>query len=260
MLVRSSLPIAIASGYGSGLAVNALSPSTTPLPITLGGTTVSVQDANGALRLGQLFYAGPGQVNFLVPAATGVGTAQVTVTSATGDTSLATVDISAVRPSIFTMPGGTVAAAVAVRVAEDASQTPVAVFQCTSATSCTASPIDIGGAGHTVFLTVFGTGLRKNSGLANVHATIGGVDSPVLFAGAQGQFDGLDQLNVQVPTALRGKGEVPVIFTIDGQTSNTVTIRIHRRLVEGGPPGPRGSPWTRSSRRPPRPMQSALSS
>jgi len=84
----------------------------------------------------------------------------------------------------------------------------------------------LGATTDTVVVVFFGTGLRKNSGLAGVHATIGGVDAPVLFGGAQGQFTGLDQLNVQLPASLRGRGDVPVVFNIDGQQSNTVTINI----------------------------------
>ncbi len=219
-------PDSLASGYGTGLATQAGAPSATPLPVTFNGTTVAVQDAAGGVRLGQLFYVGPDQVNFVVPGASGNGSAQITVTSASGDTATATVDISAVTPSIFTMPGGTVAAAVGVRAAADGTQTPINVFQCSNASTCTASPIDLGAASDTVVVAFFGTGLRKNTGLTNVHATIGGVESPVLFAGAQPQFAGLDQINVAIPASLRGRGEVTVVFNIDGQTSNSVTINV----------------------------------
>jgi uncharacterized protein (TIGR03437 family) len=219
-------PDSLASGYGSGLATQAGSPSTTPLPVAFNGTTVSVQDAAGGLRLGQLVYAGADQVNFVVPASTGNGPAVVTVTSGSGSTATGSVDIASVTPSIFTMPGGTVAAAVAVRVSADGTQTPIAVFDCSNATNCLASPLDLGAPGEIVVVTFFGTGLRKNSGLANVHATIGGADAPVLFAGAQPQFAGLDQLNVQVPTSLRGRGDVSVVFNVDGQSSNTVNINV----------------------------------
>jgi uncharacterized protein (TIGR03437 family) len=169
--------------------------------------------------------ASPGQINFQVPTSTSSGKAQVTVTGASGAVATGTVDINAVNPSIFALPGGSVAAAVAVRVNVVGTQTPLAVFQCTGS-SCTATPMDIGGAGDTVFLTLFGTGLRKNSGLANVYATIGGADAPVAFAGAQGEFAGLDQINVQIPTSLRGRGDVPIVLTVDGLTSNTVSINI----------------------------------
>jgi uncharacterized protein (TIGR03437 family) len=218
-------PDSLASGYGSGLAAQTTSPSGATLPVVLGGSTVSVQDSAGVLRLAQLVFVGPDQVNFLVPAATATGRAQITVTSRSSATATSAVDIASVVPSIFTMPGGRVAAAVAVRAAADGTQTNVPVFQC-SASSCSATPIDLAMTTDTVVVVFFGTGLRKNSGVSNVHATIGGVDAPVLFAGAQNEFPGLDQLNVQIPASLGGRGEVPVVFTIDSQQSNSVNIAI----------------------------------
>ncbi len=219
-------PDSLASGYGTGLATAAGAPSATPLPVTFNGTTVSIQDAGGALRLGQLFYVGPDQVNFVVPAASGSGSAIVTVTSGSGATATTNVDINSVAPAVFTMPGGTTAAAVALRATSAGVQSPVTVFQCTSVPVCTPVPMDLGAAGDIVVVTFFGTGIRKNTGLATVKATVGGVDAPVLFAGAQAQFAGLDQLNVQIPLSLRGRGDVQVVFTIDGQTSNSVTINV----------------------------------
>jgi uncharacterized protein (TIGR03437 family) len=196
------------------------------LPVSFNGTTVSVQDASGVLRLAQLFYVGPEQVNFVVPGATGNGSATVTVASSSGASATANVNVSSVAPALFAMPGGSAAAASAVRANPAGAQTPVAVFQCSGASACSPTPIDMGGEGDIVVVTFFGTGLRNNSSLANVKASIGGVDSPVVFAGAQGQFVGLDQANVQVPLSLRGRGELPVVFTIDGQTSNTVRINL----------------------------------
>ena len=218
-------PDSFGSAYGAALAVQTASTSGATLPVILGGSTITVQDASGVLRLGGMSLASPGQINFLVPAATANGKAQITVTSASGASATGAVDINTVNPSLFALAGGNVAAAVAVRVNAVGAQTPVAVFQCAGST-CTATPIDIGGAGDQVFLTLFGTGLRKNSGLANVRATIGGADAPVAFAGAQGEFAGLDQINLQIPTSLRGRGDVSVILTVDGLTTNTVSINV----------------------------------
>lgn len=218
-------PDSLASGYGTGLAIQTATPLTTPLPVSLGGTTVAVKDAAGVLRLGQMVLASPGQVNFLLPAATANGSAQVTVTAASGAVATGSVDVSAVVPSLFALPGGNVAAAVAVRAAADGTVSPVAVFQCAGNT-CTATPIDLGAATDSVFLTLFGTGLRKNTGLANVSATVGGVSVPVAFAGAQGEFAGLDQVNLQLPASLRGRGDVSITVTADSQASNTVIVNV----------------------------------
>jgi uncharacterized protein (TIGR03437 family) len=217
-------PDSIASGYGTGLATLAGLPSALPLPVAVNGTTVAVTDANGVPRLGQLFYVGPLQVNFTVPTDSVPGSAAVTVTGGDGSVATGNVVIAPVVPSIFVAPGGTIAAGSAVRVGTNGTQTPLNIVLC--AATCTATPIDLGAATDVVTVTFFGTGVRRASSLANVQATIGGVAAPVAFAGPQGQFVGLDQINVQLPAALRGRGLVPVVFTVDGQTSNTVMINV----------------------------------
>ena len=47
-----------------------------------------------------------------------------------------------------------------------------------------------------------------------------------VFAGAQDQYPGLDQINIEVPSSLGGAGEVNLSFTADGIATNTVKIRL----------------------------------
>jgi uncharacterized protein (TIGR03437 family) len=77
-----------------------------------------------------------------------------------------------------------------------------------------ATLIDLGPAGDIVVVTLFGTGLRKNTDLTKVKATIGGVDAPVLFAG------------LQIPASLRGRRQVTITLSVDGQSGNTSTIAV----------------------------------
>lgn len=70
------------------------------------------------------------------------------------------------------------------------------------------------------------TGVCNRSALSAVTATVGGVTAQVSFAGAQGQCEGLDQLNLPLPKSLRGSGDVDVTLTVDGLMANTVRIRI----------------------------------
>ena len=56
--------------------------------------------------------------------------------------------------------------------------------------------------------------------------TINDVSVPVLYAGPQPGFTGLDQVNVAMILSLRGSGESNVVLTVDGQMSNTVTINV----------------------------------
>jgi uncharacterized protein (TIGR03437 family) len=154
------------------------------------------------------------------------GDAQVTLTNASGATLSTTTRIAPVTPGFFTLNGqGTgTPAAIGIRVAPDLSQSVVAVFEC-SATACAAAPIDLSVPGE-VYLELYGTGIRKRSALTAVRCTIGGVDAPVIFAGAQPTFPGEDQMDMLIPASLRGRGEVPVACTVDGQNANTVTINI----------------------------------
>ena len=73
---------------------------------------------------------------------------------------------------------------------------------------------------------LYSTGLRYPSSLQNVKAKIANVDLPVLYAGAQGSFPGLDQVNLQVPRSLAGIGEVNLVVAVDGRPANIVRVSI----------------------------------
>lgn len=70
-----------------------------------------------------------------------------------------------------------------------------------------------------------GTGIRGRSLLENVKVTIGGLDAPVQYAGPQNEYPGLDQVNVAIPKALRGRGQVDLLLTVDGVAANPVRLR-----------------------------------
>jgi uncharacterized protein (TIGR03437 family) len=77
-----------------------------------------------------------------------------------------------------------------------------------------------------VYLSLYGTGIRNRSSLSNVSVTINNIGVPVLYAGPQVQFDGLDQVNVLLSLNLRGSGESNVVLKVDGQTANIVTVNL----------------------------------
>jgi uncharacterized protein (TIGR03437 family) len=92
------------------------------------------------------------------------------------------------------------------------------------------------------YLTIYCTGLgdvtnRPVSGaaapanpLANTIAatsvSIGGVSAPAIFSGLSPGFVGLYQVNVQVPLNAPVGNAVPVVLSIGGAASNTVTIAV----------------------------------
>lgn len=229
----SSSAEAITSVFGAGLTAMTAAADTLPLPTTLAGTTVTVKDNAGTERAAPLFFVSPTQINFLLPTGSIPGPATVTVTGSSGATSTSATHITTVSPAIFTAnaDGAGVPAAIAVRVKADNSQIIETVAQMDSATNrFVPRPIDLGpdlGANSDrVFLIVFGTGLRGQSGLARAVARIGCDEAVVSFAGAQGTLAGLDQANLLIPRSQIGHGEVDVAITFDGATTNTVKINV----------------------------------
>ena len=57
-----------------------------------------------------------------------------------------------------------------------------------------------------------------------MQAEIGGVPVETLYVGPQGDFVGLDQLNLRLPNNLAGRGEVQIRLVIDGKAANVVTV------------------------------------
>jgi uncharacterized protein (TIGR03437 family) len=135
--------------------------------------------------------------------------------------------IDAIGPGLYSVDGsGTgVAAANAALYLANGNVVPQNVYLCNGA-GCASSPLDSGQPGDQLIVSLYGTGIRNNSGLSHAFASIGAVRATILYAGPQGQFPGLDQINVMVPPALAGAGEVPVVVTLDGQTANPVTINV----------------------------------
>ena len=85
-------------------------------------------------------------------------------------------------------------------------------------------PIRFGLEDEQLFLILFGTGLRHHNGA--VTERWGNTDLPVLYAGAQGEMAGLDQINIALPRTLAGSGEVEFRLIADGQPTNTLRIVI----------------------------------
>jgi uncharacterized protein (TIGR03437 family) len=223
----------IVAAFGQSLATRVEAANTLPLPTTLAGTTVRVKDSAGVERAAPLFFVAPGQINFLIPPGAVPGMAMITITSGAGAVSMGTVNIATVAPGVFAANanGQGVAAATVLRVKADGTQSfePVSRFD-PAMGRFVSVPIDLGpdmgAASDQVFLILFGTGWRFRSAPSAATCGIGGLNSEVLFAGAQGDFVGLDQMNIRLARALIGRGEVDLVVTADGRVANTVRINI----------------------------------
>lgn len=220
-------PGSLASLYGQNLAAATAQAGSLPLPVSLGGVTLAVTDSAGVQRSAPLLYVSPGQINFLVPDGTAPGTATFVAAGGTVSQSFTAI-VQTVAPTLFSMSGtgSGVAAALAVMVqaGNPRLQSPVPVFQCANAV-CVSVPLSLG-VDQPLFVSFYGTGIRNRGSLASASVTINGISLPALYAGPAPDYVGLDQVNVGLPLTLRGSGEVKVALTVDGQTSNVVTINV----------------------------------
>jgi hypothetical protein len=181
-------PGAIASAFGQNLAAGLAVADGASLPTVLGGTAVEVTDSAAISRSAPLYFVSPGQVNFVLPADTALGRARVTIRRAGQEAVSGDIVVDAVAPGLFSA---------------NASQ-----------------------AGQ-VYLTLYGTGIRRVRDPSSVRVEVGDETVPVLYAGPQGEFDGLDQINVgPLPATLAGSAEVPVLVRVDGRRANRVTVGI----------------------------------
>jgi uncharacterized protein (TIGR03437 family) len=201
-----------------GLSDTTVLANTVPLPTTLGNVVVKVKDAAGTERDAPLFFVSAAQINFLVPAGTANGAATISVLKSGTTVGAGALTIETVAPGLFTAAanGQGLPAAVLFRLKANGEQSIEAL----------PAQLDLGPAGEQVFLIGFGTGFRNNSGLGAVSCTMGGVNAPVSFAGAQGDLAGLDQTNIQLPRDLIGRGLVNVVLTVNGKAANTVQLNI----------------------------------
>ncbi|MDX2034195.1 MAG: DUF1800 family protein [Blastocatellia bacterium] len=218
----------IVAGFGSALATGTAIATTLPLPTSLSGTSVKVKDAGGTERLAPLFFVSPTQINFQIPVGTGAGSATITVVRNNANAAVGTFTIAAVAPALFTADasGKGIPAANLLRLTAAGEQKYERVGQFDpQQNKFVPLPIDLGPASDQVYLILYGTGFRNRRDLSAVRVTIGGVNAETQFAGPQGVFAGLDQLNVRIPREVPG-GEMDVVMSIDGASSNPVRIAV----------------------------------
>ncbi len=221
-------PALLATAYGKELSASALVADGGP-KTELNGTSLRVKD--GACRewAAPMFFVSPSQVNYLLPAETAPGNGAATIYNAAGAVSIGRLQINRVAPGLFSADatGQGAAAASVLRLKADGSLGYEKAVQFDAAQRKFVSvPIDLSAPNDQVFLLLFASGIRNRSALAGVSIEIGGLPVDVLYAGEQGAFLGLDQINLRLPNSLAGRGDVDVVMKVDGFAANVVRIRI----------------------------------
>ena len=196
-------PLAIAPGefvsvYGVNFATANAQASALPLPTSLGGVQVTLNDTALPLQ-----FVGSRQINAVIP--TGVsGLARLKVI-ASGGTHAVNVLLQPSVPAIYTQD-------------QSGSGAAAALNAITFALVTAASPLR---AGDYVSLYLTGLGAATNPVV-----TVGGKACAVSFAGGAPGFPGLDQINCQLPTGVGAAAKAPVIVIAGGRTSNTATLAV----------------------------------
>jgi len=234
-LATSLASESMVAAFGTNLAAGTQVGSAVPLPTNLNGTSVLVRDGAGAERSAPLFFVSANQINYQIPPGTRVGAATVSVQRNGQTVAREAVQISAAAPALFAANanGKGVAAAVALRASPNGAQTYESLTRFDQTLNQFVSvPLSFGAESEQIYLILFGAGFRHRNPAGQISARAGGFDAPVVYAGAQGGFVGLDQVNLLLPRNLAGRGEVDVVLTVDGKTSNIVRINF------GGSGGP----------------------
>ncbi len=217
-------PAAIVSMFGQGLASSTAVATMTPLPTTLSGTTVEVTASSGVTRPSPLFFVSDLQINFQIPPGTATGPATITVRRDGRSPLTGQLQVEDVAPGLFTAnaQGNGAPAAAYLRIAEDGTRAPeMPLFEGQNPQPL---PIDLGPPGDQIFLLLAGTGIRGFT--SAVTASIEGIDVTVLDARAQGEFVGLDQVNIGPLPRNLPKGNINLVLTVDGRETNAVTVNI----------------------------------
>ena len=221
-------PGSIASLSGQYLATTTLKASSLPLPTEMGGVTVRINDIAVPL-----FFVSPERINFQVPWEL-VGQLRAFVTVSIADLSSLPVvlNLSAFAPGIFsTNSQGNGQGVILI------SSTGEVAAPLGSIPGRASRPVNRG-----EFLTIYCTGLgdvtnRPANGdaalgdplsttLSTPTVTIGGIAAPVSFSGLSPGFVGLYQVNVPLPENAPTGDAIPVVLSIGGVISNTVTIAV----------------------------------
>ena len=217
----------IVAVFGADLASAVASAPGQPLPVTLAGTSITIRDSAGAQRPAPLFFVSPLQVNLFLPSGLALGAASLLISTVSGQTVWSPIQVGRVSPGLFTadssgsgLPQGQV-----FRLSSNGAQSFEPVIRYDTASSrWVAVPIERGNPGDQLFLVLYGSGFRNRTALSDVQATIGGLGAQVLYAGAQGGYTGLDQLNLRIPAGLEGRGDAEVNVLVAGLSANRVVV------------------------------------
>ncbi len=224
----------IVAVFGERLAADSASAPSLPLPTSLSDVRVDLVSGagNGPVYALGLFYVSPGQLNVMMPTwEEGLrdGAYQLRVTRG-ARVMLHPVNMVRVQPGLFTVNAAASGAPAGYLLRRDAAgvdrNEPIARFD-PVLSRWVPAPITPAAAGEVRYLVLFGTGMRyRNPDQAdNLRLYYSATDflRPA-YVGRQGELAGLDQVNVELPDALSGRGQLKLALSVEGKPTNEVEI------------------------------------
>lgn len=209
--------------FGSALSAQTASASQLPLPGQLANTSALIAGQSVPLQ-----YTSSGQVNAVLPFGLPQNSSQqLIVVNGNSLSAPQTITISSAQPGIFSANGSGSGQGIILGVMADGSQVladatnPVsageAVVMYATGLGSVAPPVMDGSAAPS-------SPLSRLTDPATV--TIGGANAKILYAGLAPGFAGLYQVDAIVPASTTTGNSVPVVITVDGQSSPVVTIAV----------------------------------
>jgi uncharacterized protein (TIGR03437 family) len=207
-------PGALATIFGANLANSTQGATGFPLPHSMAGATVYVNQSPVPL-----LYVSNTQINFQVPSGLAAGTANMYITRSGGQSSLFQFTVVPDSPAIFQDTSNHAIAQNLVDYSLNSSSNPVA-------------------SGATVIVYLTGQGAVDHpvsdasptpvtplaTATATATATIGGVDATVQFLGLTPGFVGLAQANITVPAL--ATADYPLVLTVGGYVSASAIVSV----------------------------------
>jgi len=210
-------PGSIATIFGTGLATSVAHAEALPLPMALGGATVTV---NGIPT--PLFYVSPLQINFQIPYEVLIGTASVVVNVAGDSSAPFSAWIQAASPGIFQFGTNRAVAQNPDNSLNDTNN-PVPAGSYIVAYLTGMGPMD-----NPVADGVAAPATPLSTATSLFSATIGGQNAHIFFLGLTPGSVGLAQANITIPPL--PAGSYLLVITIDGVPSNAALVTVSDTL------------------------------
>lgn len=213
-------PGSIVSVFGQNMALAVGAATVLPLPNSLGGVTLSIggQDA-------PLYYSSGGQVNAQIPFETPTGTVQsylrIVKNGKNVFSDTETLTIVPFKPGIFTTNAGEQGVVVDTRGRLVDASAPAAAGDV-----LVAYATGLGAVDRPVRSGQPAPSNPPAKTVTGVTVRIGDRTVPAEFAGLTPGLVGLYQINFAVPAGVAPGNAVPLIVTMNGVASNTVTIAV----------------------------------